>query len=217
MEESNDNQFDEIDPCVIGFLFWLSNMIINIENCCYKAYSCNNIVKDSIDNISYCTTWTCNSLYKKRTVPNEKIWGSSCKLTNNLELIEEFVYENIFTIPVEPFGFLIYHRPQYILCRSSNIIDRNPIFSEIRFLSIEYTHPDMNEPIQLVLEKEWCVVGNEVLGKIHVLRMLEYQFCKNDYVFDNRYILKIIDSNINMFDINAGQSIQLAHGYYIIL
>lgn len=219
MEELNENQFDEIDPCIMGFLFWLSNLIVRIERCCYQVYSCNDIVKGSIDNISYCTTWSCNSLHKKRTVPNEKIWGSSCKLSNNQELIEEFVYENTSALHIEPFNFLIYHRPDYILCSCSSIIERNsiPLFSEIRFLSIEYTHPDMDQSIQLVLEKEWSVVGNEVLGKIHVLRMLEYQVSEGFYMFDERYVLKMIDSNIHLLELRAGQYIQLGEKDYIII
>lgn len=219
MEELNENQFDEIDPCIMGLLFWLSNLIVRIERCCYQVYSCNDIVKGSIDNISYCTIWSCNSMHKKRTVPNEKIWGSCCKLTNNQELIEEFVYENTITLQVEPFNFLIYQRPEYVLCYCSNIIERNytPLLSEIRFLSIEYNHPDMDQSIQLVLEKEWSVVGNEVLGKIHILRMLEYQYSSSEYIFDDRYILKIIDSNINILEIGSRQLIRLENEGYIVL
>ena len=215
----NGNQLDEVDPCVIGALFWLSNLIIRIENCCYHAYSCNDIIKESVDNISYYTTWTCNHLQRKRTEPKESKWGSCCKIINNRKLIEEFIYKDTIGIEVNPGDFLIYHLPNYILCSCSSIIERTtpPVLSEIRFLSIEYTHPDMIEPIQLVLEKEWCIVGNEVLGRIHILRLLEYQFCENDYIFDERYVVNIIDSNINMIHIYSTQYIRLDNEDYEVI
>ena len=63
--------------------------------------------------------------------------------------------------------------------------------------------------IQLVLEKEWCIVGNELFTNTHIFRMLQYQVSEGTYIFDERYTVKIIDSNINILEITAGQYIRL--------
>jgi len=218
MSELETNEF-EINECGLSFLFWISLVINRLSDCWLSIYSNNAYISTSADNISYFTTWSCNSLQRKRTAPNETIWGSGCKIINNNELIEEFVYEYTIGIPVHLGYFLVYHHPNYVLCSGSTIIERNevPVYSEIRFLSIEYTHPEMRESIQLVLEKEWCIVGNELLGRIHILRMLEYQLSEGSYIFDDRYVLKIIDSNINVFDINSSQYIRLGSDNYEII
>jgi len=210
MEEQSESQLDTVDPCVINILFGISNIIYRIESGCHDIYSCNNFLKGIIDNISYVTTWTCNSIQKKRTEPNELIWGASCRI-NGGRLEESFVYERNYSIIVESGDFVIYRNGDYILCSQTGLvqIDNTPTLSDIRFLSIEYTHPEMAESIQLVLEKEWCMVGNEVLGKIHILRMLEYQVFNSQYIFDDRYILKIIDSNIHILEIGSRQQIRL--------
>ena len=218
MEESIDNQLDSVDPCVLNLLFGISNIIYRVETYCYDVYSCNYFLKGMIDNILYLTKWTCNSLQNKRTEPNEMVWGSSCRILEG-GLFETFVYENNYPIILECGDFVIYRNYDYILCSQTGLIqiDCDKILSDIRFLSIEYNHPEMPEPIQLVLEKEWCIVGNEVLGKIHILRMLAYQALNHQYIFDDRYTLKIIDSNINILEIRENQYIRLEKEGYIVL
>jgi len=89
-----------------------------------------------------------------------------------------------------------------------------PIFSSIRFLSVTYTNKDQTHSITLNVDKEWLVVGNEILGSTHVLRMLEYQ--NEHFVFNMDYILDVIDSNINIFQIRNNQYLKIGENNYTI-
>lgn len=219
LEEQQQEQDETVDPCFISLIIWVSCMINRLKECCFRIYTSSDIVKDTVDKISYCSTLSYNTICFTRTEPIETYWRSTCRIIDDGTLEEIFIYENKETTLVKSGDFIIYRDGDFILSSQTGLINRveNPVFSEIRFLSIEYNHPEMNEPIQLVLEKDWSVVGNEVLGKIHILRMLEYQAFKSQYVFDDRYILKIIDSNINILEIGSRQQIRLENEGYIIL
>jgi hypothetical protein len=212
-QQQQEQQDETVDLCFISLIIWVSCIIHRVKECCSRIYTSSDIVKDTVDKISYCSTLSYNMICFKRTEPIERYWRSTCRIIDDGTLEERFFYENKETIFVKSGDFIIYRNGDFILCSQTGLIDiiESPIFffSNIRFLSIEYNHPEMNNPIQLVLEKEWCVVGNEVLGKIHILRMLEYQAFKSQYIFDDRYTLKIIDSNINILEIGSRQQIRL--------
>lgn len=70
--------------------------------------------------------------------------------------------------------------------------------SAVHFLSIEYTHPDMNESIELQLDRSWFVVGNELFTSTFILRVLNYQ--SQLFVFDEKYKIKIMDENCNIVE-----------------
>ena len=75
------------------------------------------------------------------------------------------------------------------------------------FLSILYTHPIMEHPIYIEIPKNACLVGNEILSSIFVLRYLEYQ--SMPFVFDLKYTLQIIDNHVNQFILKCHQYILL--------
>jgi hypothetical protein len=87
--------------------------------------------------------------------------------------------------------------------------------SYVRFLSIEYTHPDIKDQIIFTLDKSHFLNNNEILSNAFVLKLLEYQ--SYDYVFDNYYKLKIMDNNINTFEISSNQHILLKENSYHIV
>ena len=222
LQEENEihQELETVDPCFINILLWVSSIIHTLKECCFRIYTSSSVVKETVDKISYCSSLSYNTVCFKRTEPNEHFWGSTCRIIEDGRLEEIFIYENTEAIPVKSGDFIIYRNGDSILSSQTGLLTnltQSHIFSEIRFLSIEYNHPEMNEPIQLVLEKEWCVVGNEVLSKIHILRMLEYQAYKSQYVFDDRYIVKIIDSNINILEIRSRQYIILEKEGYVVL
>lgn len=80
--------------------------------------------------------------------------------------------------------------------------------SSVRFLSITYTHPNMNYDIQLELPKSMFIVGNQLLSSTFVMRMLEYTIGSN-YIFDMNYTLKIMDRNIKYAELSSNQYIEL--------
>jgi hypothetical protein len=84
--------------------------------------------------------------------------------------------------------------------------------SRKHFLSIEYTHPDMPDRIIIELDPALYLVGNEILSSRFILRCLQYQ--SSDFVFDDRYILDIMDSKIKMLSLNAGEYVLIGKTEY---
>jgi hypothetical protein len=87
--------------------------------------------------------------------------------------------------------------------------------SKVSFLSIEYTHPLMKKSISIELDKSVYFENNHILSPIFVKLYLEYQ--PELYHFDMDYVLKIMDSDINTFQVGFNKSILLtADGYKIV-
>jgi hypothetical protein len=84
--------------------------------------------------------------------------------------------------------------------------------SSVKFLSIEYTHEKMAEPIVLDISEDYYRVGNEIFSVSFVTRMLEYQ--SRPYYFDSAYVLHIMDSNINEITLTSQQYILLGKDNY---
>jgi len=205
---------EDRDICALTVFLWISSVITHLSDCWDDIYSNNSIIRHSTDTIVYTTRYIYNGILQKRIEPKEERWWSVNIILDGV-LEEMFIYENS---PGIMNAFMIYHTPNYVLCSNTQITyDDPPILSTIRFLSVEYTHPDMEHTLQLTLEPKWCMIGNEVLGNIHVLRMLEYQFIKTGYIYDERYVLNIIDSNIRMFQMNGRQYLKIGEeGYDIV-
>ena len=93
-----------------------------------------------------------------------------------------------------------------------------PVFapSNVKFLSVLYEHPQVKEPLRLIIDPKYMLVGNYLLNDVFVLRLLRHQYNKGDFVFDNRYKLRIMDSNIMMSCIESNQAIILDANKYII-
>ena len=87
--------------------------------------------------------------------------------------------------------------------------------STAKFISIEYTHPDMAEAIELKLEDGYYVYENELFTPAFVLRLLEYQSIS--YIFDNRYKIRILDSECSMIDFGFETHLLLTKDGYIMV
>jgi hypothetical protein len=86
--------------------------------------------------------------------------------------------------------------------------------SSSKFVSIEYTHPEMAEAIELTLEDGYYIYGNELFTPAFVLRVLEYQ--SDSYFFDNRYKIRILDSECSMVDFGFETHLLLTEDGYIM-
>lgn len=86
--------------------------------------------------------------------------------------------------------------------------------SNVRFLSIEYSHPDIMVPIELQLENAWFYSGNELFTSTFLLRCLEYQ--PINYVFDDDYVLKIMDADCTIFTLTSSDYLLLKKDGYEI-
>jgi hypothetical protein len=80
------------------------------------------------------------------------------------------------------------------------------------FLNINYSHPDMIESITIDLDKRFLIKGNELFSPCFILRLLNYQ--SKPFEFDNKYVLKLLDSSINNIELKYNQYIQLGSEDY---
>jgi len=81
-----------------------------------------------------------------------------------------------------------------------------------KLISVEYSHPDMNDTIELVMNDEWFIQGNELFTPTFVLRMLEYQ--SKSFLYDNQYKIRIMDSECNILEFGADRYMLItADGY----
>ena len=83
------------------------------------------------------------------------------------------------------------------------------------FLSIEYSHPALEDKVQIELSVSVYIEGNDILSKQFVRRHLEYQ--SDPFVFDDRYKLTIMDSRIKILELGSNQYVTIGKlGYEII-
>jgi hypothetical protein len=96
----------------------------------------------------------------------------------------------------------------------------SPKFDELNrtnmsFLSIEYTHPEMESSVFFELDDRFSIIGNELFSPSFVKYLLEHQFYP--YVFDNNYALNIMDSNMDIKQLTGKQYIRLNENTYDVV
>ena len=87
--------------------------------------------------------------------------------------------------------------------------------SKVRFLNVSYTNPNMSNEILLEIPFNMFFVGNHLLSAVFVLRMLEYTVGSN-VTFDMNYKLKIMDSNIQYFEMDSNEYLELELDTYTL-
>lgn len=87
--------------------------------------------------------------------------------------------------------------------------------SKVKFLSIEYLHPEVKNPIVIDIDKNAYLVSNELLSCTFVKRCLEYSF--NVKNFDTDYVLRIMDNNLKTFELKSNEFIILEKDSYRII
>jgi hypothetical protein len=80
------------------------------------------------------------------------------------------------------------------------------------FLSVEYTHTEMGEAIELKMDAGFFREGNELFTPAFVLRMLEYQHIA--YYFDDDYKVRIMDTNCNIIELDSNTYIVITETGY---
>jgi hypothetical protein len=83
------------------------------------------------------------------------------------------------------------------------------------FLSVEYNHPRSEQTIYIDIPESACLVGNELLSSVYVLRYLVHQY--DPYVFGLDYKLTIMDKDVNTFELHSNQYIRITDtGYEVV-
>ena len=94
-----------------------------------------------------------------------------------------------------------------------------PTYSNTRskssFLTVEYTHPKMQNRISIELGKELYFTNNVILSTLFIKRYLEYQ--PEEFIFDENYTVNLMDNNVNMITLTYSQSILLSEDSYKVV
>jgi hypothetical protein len=138
-----------------------------------------------------------------RTFPITKKKVSSITETHHLILMK---YNNYY------FSNIVYINPNIDAHTEPRLL--NPILSNIRFITIQYFHPKMNAPIEIVLPDHFYVIGNQLLSFAFVLRYLYYQ--REHFVFDYNYTIQIMNSEMDIFEVKWNQHIIIEKDIYSV-
>lgn len=105
----------------------------------------------------------------------------------------------------------------YNISNESTTIDNNiPLIKcPIQFISIQYCNNINNNKVDILLDKNIYIEGNEILSATFIHRYLTYH--NKSYLFDYDYTLTFIDTNINQFTLNNEQYIKLNDASYEIM
>lgn len=87
--------------------------------------------------------------------------------------------------------------------------------STVKFITIEYKHPDMTDGICIQLDRGWFLSGNQLLSNVFVRRYLDYQ--PAPYRFDERYTITLIDNDMNVSKLYNNQYVLIEKNSYRIL
>lgn len=157
--------------------------------------------------------------YSFTTFPDESINEVSEINQNVKNFIRENAKDEYIENSVESDDNFLEHQPLFITRINYNVLKNihnknyKPNYSNVSFLSVTYFHKN-DVPVVLNVNKEWLVVGNEILGSTHVLRLLEYQ--SEPFSFSMDYVLDIIDSNINFLKLNSHQILKIDSENYFV-
>jgi len=193
-------------------------------------------IKAKIDYIDYIKQTMYANLFCYRIESFEREWMSTCYYIKTS--IDQYIYEENISflidsnndVEIEDYFSHIKMKDYYcdiihimkfdINNQSLYRVKRTPymnkthFFSNAKFLSIEYKHPDMKYSIELLLSNNWFLEGNEILSPSFVLRLLEYQ--SKEYIFDMNYKINIIDNNICIFELLSDEYILFTKTGYIV-
>ena len=105
----------------------------------------------------------------------------------------------------------------YKICNQQNkCFDELPKeFSKIKFLNIEYCHPENEKSIAIEIDRNGYLIGNEILSSAFVKRALEYNTQRK--AFDMSYSLKIMDNNLENIVLKNDEYILLEKNTYKIM
>ena len=88
------------------------------------------------------------------------------------------------------------------------------IKSGVKFLSVEYHHPRMKDNIYLEIDPQFYWKDNQLLSPLFIRYLLEYQ--NKSFMFDDNYIVRIMDNHIHLFEITIQHYIVLNEYDYTI-
>jgi len=150
------------------------------------------------------TSLAINDFYKQCMDHTCEIAKSRCKVNVLETLVTMKVFDKYLNVAY--FNVDNAAHSEYVL---PTVAGRN------QFLSIEYTHPHMKSGIVINIPDSMYCNTSCILTPMFIQRYLAHQ--DKLYFFDMNYVLKIMDTNINTFNIKSNQYIKLSERSYSVI
>jgi hypothetical protein len=91
--------------------------------------------------------------------------------------------------------------------------DNIDISSHIKIFVPDYMHPDIDDCVELEVSPQYNIVGNQILSAVFIGRLLKNQ----TNVFDDKYLISMLDKQMNMNKLTYGDFIQISEKNYTIV
>ena len=130
-----------------------------------------------------------------------------------IRAVDEDNIENLFVVKNKT-QYVVKSYPVFQIVLSPMNWDDFPEKSEISFSFVEYYHPKMARPLEIVLPLDYYTVGNELFTNAFVLRQLELMNCY--FVFDKEYEIHFMDHEINETHLKSHEFIEIKANAYIV-
>jgi hypothetical protein len=232
-EEDALEEYDaDTQNCALNTIVCYSKFTNDIRDCTNKIYRSSVAMTSICDSIIYSFKYLHAFILCKRILPMQSMWLRMSVVrfyhTYEYDCKYQFFNDNAMINSAKLYDELsknqrpVVSKPWYsIQCMNeynqmfmvSRIYRHNLRFdatfekSAVRFLLVEYTHPEMKERVQLEIEPYWYIVGNELFSFTMVMHLLEHQH--EPYVFDKNYTLSIMDQYIETRELKYNESILL--------
>ena len=182
---------------------WMTDTFEFCETYCIsseKDYNLFLIYKDFLDiSVNKIAKFNTQSFDKKHTTPI-----CDCTYENSI------LGSNPMILMKSPHGYFCN------ITETSSILNcQIPKRTNVLFLTIEYINGSDEESISIDIPPEYYMCGNELFTPIFVYRQLKYTGLTFHFSMD--YIIRMIDSNLNMVELNSRQYMEIQDNEYIIL
>jgi len=218
----------------LNLLWTASKLCVYTERLGAHLYNSNNYIRDAVDLFSRVKCAINNLTLNVRTETTRKNWVHVCRVAQKsdknfayFELYDIFndditastcessllnTYDSILNASNEYVDtcIIMKHSNRYFVSLCSHYIGKPVVPSPLDMImnapiSISYNHPAISESIELTIPIEMYCVGNHLFSAAFVRRCLEYQ--QIPFVFDDRYTLTIIDTNVTIHTVSSTEYI----------
>jgi hypothetical protein len=218
----------------LNLLWTASKLCVYTERLGANLYNSNNYIRDAVDLFSRVKCAVNNLTLNVRTETTRKNWVHVCRVAQKsdknfayYELYDIFndditaisceasllnTYDSILNATNEYIDtcIIMKHSNRYYVSLCSHDMSKPIVPSPLDMImntpiSVSYNHPAISESIELTIPIEMYCVGNNLFSAAFVRRCLEYQ--QLPFVFDDRYTLTIIDTNVTIHTISSTEYI----------
>jgi len=214
-----------ISQIAMDVLWFFSKLYVQVRNT-VKVLSTKYVaVKVTTEAMQNAYDNLCNLTNKQPKEPADLPWGCVVTLDNN-KVVETYTHFENKDEPMQNYyrqmqtnknGISIIKTSAAVWCnRGVSDYDGVRPQSLVKFVSVIYKHPDMpDDGLEMAIDREWYVVGNELFSAEFVARWLHYQ--PESYVFDDRYSIHILDDQVNVLTLNHKQIVAIEKTTYKIV